>query len=99
METLKIFLKKSRKTIFFSTLALLFISLTSAVVVSESRPMLIINYKTCIQCGICEQIAPSCFVMASDGFPGVISGWEDYYQDWLDALVACPMGAISYTNY
>lgn len=52
----------------------------------------------CVHCGWCEVVAPNCIVIVDD-IPYVIPGFYDYYPEWFYAIVECPVGAISYTNY
>ncbi|MEN6619475.1 MAG: ferredoxin [Rikenellaceae bacterium] len=104
MKTLKILLRKSKVTILVSVFVILSAFLISNAATAStngtsSTPRLLIDYDICLQCGLCAEEAPNCFYMGAGGFPFVKAGWYDYYPEWFYAMVDCPVGAISYTNY
>jgi NAD-dependent dihydropyrimidine dehydrogenase PreA subunit len=103
MKSLKILLRKSKVAILVSVFVILSAFLISTAATAStngtaSTPILKINYEDCLGCGVCEAVAPNCIIMI-DGIPTVMLGWYDYYPEWLYAIIDCPVGAISYTNY
>jgi len=97
-------LRKSKVAILVSVFVILSAFLITTVASAStngtaSTPELLIDYELCVTCGWCAEIAPTCFGIGADGYPYVKPDWYDYPQDWFDALVSCPTGAISYTNY
>lgn len=97
MKTLQIFLRKSKATIFFSVLILLSAFLISATVAptpsSSGVLRLIVLESSCVACGACEAVAPECFIVYDD-VANVIVGWENYPDQYMNALDVCPEAAI-----
>lgn len=88
------FFRKNRRIVLFSVLFLSIISAT-AIYASSSEPRfrLIVNQEECILCGECEAVAPDCFIM-EDGVVYVVFGWENYSEQFIEAIVSCPVQAI-----
>mgnify|MGYP000972771537 CR=1 FL=1 len=100
MKTLQTFLRKSKAIVLFGVVILVSTFLLSAKAAQTSLgdPRLIVDHDECNGCGLCEAIAPNCFIVI-DGKAEVIVGWGQYPEQYLLAIEDCPMAAISLENY
>jgi ferredoxin len=103
MKTLKIFLGKSKSAILVSVFVILSVFLISTAATAStngtaSTPELIIDYDLCVKCGWCCVVAPNCFFILGET-TYIWSDWYEHYPEWFYAILECPVGAISYTNY
>lgn len=95
MKTLKISLQKGRKLILFIFLAIVSTMIVRTAIASYPAGQIYVDNDLCNGCGLCEEYAPSCFVIF-DGKAHVISGWENYLWEYTEAIKYCPTGAIKW---
>ncbi len=99
METLKNFLKKSRKAIFSSVLAIfLAFIVTTAAASGDDVLRVNVDRSECCGCGLCEVIAPHNFAIIDEKAVPLLGGIL-YMDELIEAYEICPNMAIYFTEF
>ncbi len=105
MESLKLFLKKSRKVVFFSALAFFSVFIVTTATAYEDGLRLLVNqsgcifvkiqnYDSCNGCGLCKDICPTVFTVVDDKVRIVRQPYEAELDFVKLAKTSCPCECI-----
>lgn len=92
-------IKFSKKLLLGIGIAATIILTLSATIIPFTSDRLKIDTDNCIKCGNCEAVAPDCIVIDGEGTPWVMVGWENYPDQYINAIEGCPVDAISLKHF